>query len=446
MTVHHESDSSLAGDSLLRLSNPVALDDLPDSHSPAAEVLYGRLLERMQNETRLRRPPRVTWPGLGRRFVGATVVAAAVTLALAFLPGQLADESRVGVIQRALAAVSAGPVLHAIAENTDSHAILVDLASGKETVEPERHEYWYDEERKELRARLTIGDEVLNEVHVSGSSGAPPAERALAFATRYRDALESGKARVVRWETVAGRRAPVLSIEVPAWRDPRSGQVVQPAFTEEVVVDAETFKPLRFRHIPGPGERSGPGPEPGSDIVSAPVFWWRVLSIESIGRDDDDFEAAPAPFRWARVAPGNDSEVTLDEAATALGRPALWSGADIDGARLQRIGLVTTTITWKDGRETKSRSLLIRYEAPGQKQRWLWMEVGTSPETTPRFGPIDGESVPTGKVRLVEVEARDDRSIDMWFGNVQRDGLYINIQSPQRELIVEAARALRPLE
>jgi hypothetical protein len=31
----------------------------------------------------------------------------------------------------------------------------------------------------------------------------------------------------------------------------------------------------------------------------------------------------------------------------------------------------------------------------------------------------------------------------MWFGNVQRDGLYINMQSPQRKLIIEAARALK---
>jgi hypothetical protein len=57
----------------------------------------------------------------------------------------------------------------------------------------------------------------------------------------------------------------------------------------------------------------------------------------------------------------------------------------------------------------------------------------------------DGEEVPAGKMRLMEVKARDDRSIDMWFGNVQRDGLYINMQSPQRELIIEAARALEPI-
>jgi hypothetical protein len=427
-------DTSVAEiDRLFRLSNPVAVEDLPEASSPAGEALYGRLLERAARESddaaRLR--PRFR---LGRRFAAAAIAAAAVAVGTALLPGRLADEGNVGVVERALAAVSAGPVLHAIVENEDSRAILVDLASGEETVEPERHEYWYDEERGELHARLTIGNEVVNEVHVSRVAGPPP-HRALAFATGYREALESGRARVVRWETVDGRRAPVLSIAVPAAGSdpPRRGEASQPAYTEEVVVDGDTFEPLRFRHLYGP------------DVVSGPVFWWRVVSIEAIERDDDDFRAGPPSFPWTRFAPSNDKEITLDEASTALGRPALWSGPSIDGARLERIGVVTTAITWTDGRETESPSLLIRYEAPGEKGRWLWMQVGTSPETTPRFGPVDGEAVPAGKVRVTEVKAHDDRSIDMWFGNVERDGVYINMQSPQRELIVEAARALKPI-
>jgi hypothetical protein len=438
MSPNDAHDNSLAEiDRLFRLSNPVALEDVPESHSPSCEALYDRLLERVapagEDHTAARRRFRATWPGLSRRFMAAAIAAAGAAIAIAFLPGRLADESRLGVVERALAAVSSGPVLHATVENADSRAFLVDLASGEETVEPERHEYWYDEERGELRARLTIGSEVVNEIHVRQESGPPPSHRALAFATRYREALERGKARVVRWETVAGRRAPVLSIAVPAWRDPRSDQVVQPPYTEEVVVDGDTFEPLRFRHLYGP------------EVASGPVFWWRVVSIESVERDDDDFKAGPPPFPWTKFAPSNDREVTLDEAARALGRTALWPGAEIDGVGLQRIGLVTTTITWTDGRETETLSLLIRYEAPGEEGRWLWMEVGTSPETTPRFGPIDGEAVPGGKVRLKEVKAHDDRSIDMWFGNVQRDGLYINMQSPQRELIMEAARALKPI-
>jgi hypothetical protein len=434
MNPHDAHDHSLVEiDRLFRLSNPVTVEDLPESGSPAGEALYERLLERVAGESADRAGLRRRFRP-GRRFVAGAIAATAVAVAIAFLPGRLADESKLGVVERALAAVSAGPVLHAVVENEDSHALLVDLASGQETVEPERHEYWYDEERGELRARLTIGSEVVNEVHVRRVAGPPPSQRALAFATGYREALESGRARVVRWETVDGRRAPVLSIAVPGRRDPpRMGQPPQPAYTEEVVVDGDTFEPLRFRHLYGP------------DVVAGPVHWWRVVSIESIERDGDDFKAGPPSFPWIRFAPSNDEKVTLDEASSALGRPALWAGRAIDGVPLERIGVVTTTITWTNERETASPSLLIRYEIPGEKGRWLWMQVGTSPETTPRFGPVDGEAVPAGKVRLMEVKAHDDRSIDMWFGNVQRDGLYINMQSPQRELIIEAARGLEPL-
>jgi hypothetical protein len=428
MNPHDAHDNTVAEiDRLLRLADPVSLEDVPESSSPSAEAMYDRLVERVTAESEDRRPFRP-----GRRFAAAGVAATAVVVAIALLPGRLADESRVGIVERALAAVSEGPVLHVVVENEDSRAILVDLASDEETIEPERHEYWYDAERREFRGRLTIGSEVVNEFG-GPVTGPPPSHRALAFATGYREALEKGKARVVRWETVGGRRAPVMSIAVPAWRDPRTDRVVQPAYTEEVVVDGDTFEPLRFRHLYG------------ADVVAGPVNWWRVVSIESIERDDDDFKAGPPSFPWRMFMPSNDEEVTSEEASEALGRPALWAGWAIDGVPLERIGVVTTTITWRDGRETESPSLLIRYEAPGEKARWLWMQVGISPETTPRFGPVDGEAVPAGKVRLMEVEAQDDRSIDMWFGNVQRDGLYINMQSPQRELVVAAARALQPI-
>jgi hypothetical protein len=348
----------------------------------------------------------------------------------------------VGFVQQALAAVSGGPVLHVIVENEDSQAILVDLATGDETVEPERHEYWYDEERGRFRARLTVGNELLNDVYDERGSGPPPAERALSFATRYREALETGKARVVRRETAGGRDGVVLRIDVPAWKDPRSGQVVQPGYVEEVAVDAETYKPFRFRHLPGPGAAAA-----GPDVVEGPVHWWRVVAIESIDREDADFRRGSSGRPWRGFAPSNDKEVSLDRAATALGRPALWPGRQIDGVELDRLGLVTTAITWLDGRVTESPSLLIRYgpERPGSRD-WIWLSVGTSGAEAPRFGPVDGEAVPAGKVRLAFVESRDDRSSDMWFGNVQRDGLYVNMQSPRRELIVEAARRLQPIE
>lgn len=371
---------------------------------------------------------------LTRRILVAASAAGVLAVAVALLPGRVADEGKVDVIERALAAVSEGPVIHALVENADSRAILVDLASDRETIEPERYESWHDQERDQVSILMTVGNEVVNEMRGVKLSGPPPSLRALAFTTHYREALETGKARVIRRETADGRKTVLLRIGVPAWKDPRSGEVVEPSYVEEVVVDADTFKPLRFRHLPGP------------DVVAGPIHWWRVLSIESIDRDDDDFKAVPPARRWRMVAPSNAKKVSLEEAATALGRPALWPGEQVDGVSLDRLGLVTTTFTWNDGRKTESPSLQIHYgpDRPGSRD-WIVLSVGTSAADAPVFGPLDGEPVPAGKVRLAFEKSRDDRSIDMWFGNVERGGLYINMQSPKRELIIAAAKALKPL-
>jgi hypothetical protein len=443
MNVQHGNDNSMTEvDKLFRLSNPVALEDVPEAHSPAGEALYDRVLDRVarehQDDTELRRRFRATRPWLGRRLVAVGVAATALAIAVAFLPGRLADEGSVDVIERALAAVSAGPVLHTVVENSDWSSTLVELDSGMESVEPLRNEFWYDEKRDRLCLRMTVGDEVLRDVRCGSvrASGVPISQPALGFASRYRAALESGRARVVRRETVDGREAMVLQIAVPAWKDDQ-GRVVQPRFVEEIAVDGDTFKPLRFRHIPGPEVAEGPTP------------WWRVLSIESIERDPKDF-TAPKRREMRSFGPaGNDQPITSAEAANALGRTALWPGTEVGAAELDRIGVATNRITWTDGGVTESPYLLIRYgpdENPGSRKPWIWLSVGTSAEGTPRFGPADGEAVPAGTVRLTFVEAHDDRSIDMWFGNVQRDGLYINLQSPDRKLVIEAARRLKPIE
>jgi hypothetical protein len=376
--------------------------------------------------------PRRRWP----RVVAVASAAMATALGAAFLPGRLADEERVGLLEGALAVVSEGPVIHVLVENEDSRSLLVDLESGAETIEPERHEYWHDVRRGELHARLTIGSEVLNEaIHVQDPGAAPLALRTLTFANRYREALAGGKARVVRRETLNGRPVALLRIEVAESRDPRTGQPVQPAFTEEVVVDEETHEPLRFRHLPGP------------NTVAGPIHWWRVLEIESIDRDGGDFVVDRPAFEWKKFAPRMTRKATADEAAIHLGRPALWPGTEVGDVPIEGLSTGMTEITWRDGRTTESPSLTFRYgpERAGSKD-WIVIAVGTSPVETPRYGQLDGEAVPAGKVRLSFEPTRDGRSIDMWYGNVQRDGLYFNMQSPRRDLIVAAAKALKPLE
>lgn len=71
-----------------------------------------------------------------------------------------------------------------------------------------------------------------------------------------------------------------------------------------------------------------------------------------------------------------------------------------------------------------------------------------SAEETPRFGPLDGQAVAAGKLLLAQIDPPANAPAGeptMWFGTLSHDGLRVNIQSPERELVVAAARGLTPL-
>jgi hypothetical protein len=375
---------------LLRAANPISIEDLPD----APEGLY----ERVAREERRRRLP------TGRILVAAAA-AGAIALAVTLVPGRVADRSEMGVVELALAAVSDGPVLHVVIEVTEFDSTLIDLRSGQTTLEVPRAELWFDGEQKRRRTRLTIGDSLV----FDGVGEASMLDPVLAgFASRYREALESGEARVVGETTVGGRRAVLLRITL------EPGRLVQ-----EVAVDAESYRPLQFRFVPGPGRDES---------------WTRIVSIETIERNPRDFAPPEQRFPHGGLAE-KEGQVTVAEASTALGRPALWPGPDIDGVELRQIELLRVKTRWSDYRETTKPALVFDY---GDS---LKMSVGLSAYEMPLVGPLPHQRVRDGNLRLIEM----NRWADVWFGTLEQDGLYIKFESPRRELIVAAAKALTPL-
>ena len=375
----------------------------------------------------------------GRRRRLALAFTALAASALALLVVALAPWRDSGPLatERALAAIGARPVIHAIVEQTDPQTTVVDLESGAARPEPQRTEYWYDDERGLLRTRLSLGGDAFTELLVTPEGafsdlgplgGAPfPArlDPALAgFASRYRPALASGEARVVERETVDGRDAVVLQISLP-----RGGAA-------DVVVDADDYRPLRFRY-------NGPD-EPGA--------WWRVLTIESIARDPSHFRrpelAAPRPVEQTGV---EERTLTPIEAGSVLGRAASWPGADVAGVPLAKIELVKMTTRWSDGRVSEGHSLEFAYgeltpqgRLDRRENRSLTITVAASPENAPRFGSLRAAATPEGKMRLVGA-GRVRGSAEMWFGSLQKDGVYFSLMSPERELVLRAARGLRPM-
>jgi hypothetical protein len=384
----------------------------------------------------------------GRRVaVLAAITAAGAAAAVLALLAAPWDENPLAT-ERALAALGDQPVIHAIVEQPASSVTVIDLDSGSERHEPHRSEYWYDDERDLLRVRLSLGGRILPGGEFLQSTEGfftdrgsrrdelrpPRLDPALAgFASRYRDALERGEATEIGEEVVDGHHAVILRFSLPT--GPRGDQV-----TEEVAVDADDFRPLRFRFTSS--ARRGEA-TPWSQAL-------RVIEIETIARDPDDFAPpAPADPRPAGQTGVGERALTPAEAATALGRPAFWPGRTLYGVELTEIALMRVTTSWTDGSETESRSISLQYGADPRSaylegKPALSISEGTS-HAELSAGPF-GEAPPgTGELWLRGLGDAGGGRAEMWFGSMLREGVYISFRSPQRELILAAAKAMVPL-
>lgn len=374
---------------------------------------------------------------LGLIAVGA-VVATALAVALA---GPWEGRTPL-VTERALAAIGSRPVIHAVVENTRPHATIVDLASGEETTQLLRTEYWFDDEQALLRARITIDGTLQTELlqtreggrselgPIPGNPTEPQLPPALAgFASGYRDALERGDARVIGETRVEEQEAVLLQIELRS--PPIDAGTVSHV---EVALDAESYEPLRFRYRAG----------------NQTTEWWRVVSIETLPREERQFAPpARAEPRPSRQTGTDERTLSPAEAATALDRPTVWPGREIAGIQLAEIELLKLTTEWTDERETVSRAVTLRYgpqRFAARDRPWLMITETTSrPENLP-FRGLGGRDPAPGELKIRGVGDMDGSPADMWVGSMVVNGLYIALESAQRDLILTAAHAMTPIE
>jgi hypothetical protein len=407
---------------------PTPTADSRDRARHAALATFGR-------PRRRRRPALLLIPAV-------LIVVAAATAAILAAPwgdSPLATE-------RALAALGDQPVVHAIIEQPGPGGGVIDLESGEERpTEGQRTEYWYDDERDYLRARVSVGGrlqpggEYLHTpegffTDVGVWRGPPPSvDPALEkFASGYREALESGDARVVGEEIVDGRNALILRFPLPS--DP-SG--VEPS--QEVAVDRDTHRPLRFRLYSPFFLRKVPWSEAA-----------RIVLIETIPPDPGDFQrpeaGEPRPEKQTSALAGT---VTPAQAATALGQPVFWPGRAVEGVQLAKIQLMRLTTEWTDGHTSHGQSLAFQYGADRRTAHLegrpsLIMTQTTSAKENLRFGPLDPEPK-AGELHLIGFSNPSRSDVAMWYGAMKRDGVYISFESRRREFIVAAARSMKPL-
>jgi hypothetical protein len=372
---------------------------------------------------RVRRP----WPAL-----------LAVSLALLFGLTAAALWEGAGsptLVERALAAIGNGPVVHVIIEEPTQN-VYVDLESGERTPQLRQIELWIDEERSLEHELIRIDGRVVGELLVTPellASPNPPVytcawitahpaaakkarvscdpkdahlgytpqlDPALAnFVDGYRSALQNGTAKESGKGQLDGRPVTWLSLQVDNGR------------TAEIAVDDDTGKPIRVR-------------ERGRT--------YDVLLLEALGVSKGNFRAreqrAVAPVYGSAGAEG---PIPLTKAAEWV-RGALWPGPTVRGRPLSLVELhfPTTGYGPKSGRPVeRGVGVELRYGDHSaiviQQSRAPQMAYAWYAEAVPREGTV---------------------LLGFFGGWLVKDGVYVRIRSEDPDVVLQVARALRPIE
>jgi hypothetical protein len=344
-----------------------------------------------------------------RTTVAIALASAALVGFAALLIPLLGDRST--LVERALAAVGDGPIVHAVlfsdpsADPSGGGVERIALATGKRVPLVETAEVWYDRRSQTMRTVQRLNGERFNVVltrpgEATTSYGTIPAEQSVGsplfevFVRDYREALAEGKA-------VEGGRGRIDGREVTWLVFPTRfrGQ------TTRVAVDRDG-NPVAEQAM-----RNGK-PLPGGAFV-------RVRSIESIsaapGLD------APVPFTDPHVEPVASRETSLAEASAELGRALLTPG----GLELRRVTVSEIRVSYADGRPRTSKEALLEYTNANEGVLTI---RESRDEASLRWRGI---APPAGTTDVFQTSAR-----------LQIEGTYITIEAPSRELAVRTARAL----
>ena len=398
-----------------------------------------------------------TAPATRRRATRLAAVAAVIGLAVA-LALVSPWSGRGSLVDRALAAIGSGAVIHVVETRDLSDRTLVDLRTGAEAPVAQTRELWFDGERGLLRSVQRVGGTVTGEVletptgswteggrvytcawiaahpveaskarvscNPSGENGTTPRhvpeprpdlDPALAgFVTAYREALASGTATHDGAGVVNGREVEWLRFVV--------GGAGSAARVERVAVDAGTSVPVRVETL-----------DDGKLVDAA-----TIAVAETLDRASVSFA------RPRLVPPGREpvvnrvvgrSEVSLDEARAALGG-RLVGGASLAGLPRRAVTLKTVAVGYGEGSGREPRrvpSVELSYAAAPDNDGVVVTEA-REPLMLYRFG-LDRQEVPDGSLSVIRFGAG-------YLGRMQVKGLYVSIEAPGKALLIEAARTL----
>lgn len=283
-------------------------------------------VRRARRQARVRRIP---------LFMTAILLAGGLLVAVAVNPFDRGG--RASLVERALAAVGEGPVLHVVSLQPPAIDAVINRETGSEQdhVLPET-EVWYDPEHGihyvARLGRLVLRDEFAPSGHVE------QLDTYTLLARNYTEALASGRATVVGPGDVDG--TPVFWIKISE-REARAVTGGEPKvfrYAEEVGVRQDTYRPISVRTT----VNGVPDGRPEQ----------RIVTFETLPYKSSDFAAPKAPdegglgFLCCSTEP-----ITAAQARSILGRDPLWLGQSFGDLPLARVARLQAKTKPADGDE-----------------------------------------------------------------------------------------------
>jgi hypothetical protein len=355
----------------------------------------------------------------------AVFAAAAATLTLAWPFG---SDRPSGVLDRALAAIGDGPVLHVV-YRFEGSPVRADLATGAVASVVSETEVWYDPRRGVNYISRLDGKAHSEHLTPPGDLSARQVEHFVALAKNYRTALDAGTARVIGPGRVGDRAA--LWIRTQSEWHPSSRDSRYHLVAEEVAVDRETFKPLYARTT--------------EDGKAHPAGGVVIAELERLPSGAGDFEASNQRRVEDVLVGGSEygNLVEPREFRETIGGAAFWLGAAHGGRPLAEAReYIVRRRTTRRGKWETHRGLSLFY---GKLRRKGGVPLRALSKDRIVVQQFRGEA-PDFWVGAYYSRAASEGSLVIGrprVGALVLDGTYVSIEGPTVRDVVEAAAALR---